>query len=111
MTSIETLVQRQLDAYNQHDINAFLACFSDDVRMYELGENSPFIEGLTAARETYEPLFTNSPDLHVELVNRIANGDIVVDHEHVIGMGDDGPMRCIAIYRIKENQIASVWFG
>ena len=111
MTPNETLVQRQLDAYNRHDIDAFLDCFADDVRMYELGEKSPFIEGHTAARDTYGPLFSNSPNLHVELVNRIVNQDIVVDHEHVVGMGDDGPMRCVAIYRIQKDRIASVWFG
>ena len=111
MTPTEALVQRQLDAYNRHDIDAFLDCFSDDVRMYELGEDSPFVDGTAAARETYGPLFASSPDLHAELVNRIVNEDVGIDHEHVVGMGDDEPMRCVAIYRIREDRIASVWFG
>ena len=30
------LAQRQLDAYNAHDLEAFLACYAYDVEVYEL---------------------------------------------------------------------------
>ena len=33
MTSPEAIVQRQLEAYNARDLERFVACYGDDVRV------------------------------------------------------------------------------
>lgn len=52
------------------------------------------------------------PDLHGRLVNRIVNGDIVVDQEIVTRTFADGPgeIRVVAIYEVRGPHIAQAWF-
>lgn len=105
------IVQKQLDAYNSLDIDSFVVCFAEDIKMYELEGNKLICEGRQVFRERYAQLFASSPQLHVTLVNRIHNGDLVIDHEHVTGMREAEPFDAIAIYKVTNNMITTVWFG
>jgi hypothetical protein len=80
------IVQRQLDAYNAHDLDAFTACFSDDVRLYRMPEPTPRTIGRDALRAFYAEHRFSIPTLRAELVNRIAFGDKVADHERIHGL-------------------------
>ena len=107
----ETVVQRQLDAYNAHDIAGFAACFAEDVSVLELGDGSVICEGREALRDLYGPLFERCPNLHARLVNRIASGEMIVDHESVTGMDDRAPFEAIAIYEVMGGLVTRVWFA
>ncbi|WP_276481120.1 amidohydrolase family protein [Paraflavitalea pollutisoli] len=102
------LVQQQLNAYNARDIEGFLAPYSDSVRVY-MFPNQLIAEGKEAMRKEYSGMFTQVKELHCELVNRIVEGDTVVDQENVTGFGDK-PLKAIAIYKIRNNKIAEVYF-
>ena len=104
------IVQKQLDAYNSLDIDSFVVCFAEDIKMYELEGNKIICEGQEVFRERYAQLFSSSPQLHVKLVNRIHSGDLVIDHEHVTGMRDLEPFDAVAIYKV-ENSIITVLTG
>ena len=60
-------------------------------------------------RSTYSQMFKNTPELHCELVNRIVQGDTVIDRERVTGFGGK-PLEATAIYKIKDGKIAKVYF-
>lgn len=108
MTSPETLAQRQLEAYNAHDLDAFCACFADDVTVELLVEGEEMFQGMTAFRARYTERFRH-PDLHARLVNRIACGRVVVDEEEVTGL-PDSPLHVIAIYEVADGLIRKVRF-
>lgn len=109
-TPIE-LAQRQLEAYNRRDLEAFLAVFSDDCRLYELGKEAPTTVGKAAMRERYANLFAKSPSLNCVIVNRTALGRAVIDFEQITGrMGEPGVLEAIAIYEIEGDRIARVHF-
>ena len=55
MTLLE-LVETQLNAYNQHDLGAFCACFHEDVQLYEGAELVS--TGREALRERYSEMFS-----------------------------------------------------
>ena len=55
MTPIEDLAQQQLDAYNRSDLDAFVACYHPDVRVFNGNEHS--LSGIDAFRERYRTLF------------------------------------------------------
>ena len=55
MSEVAALARRQLEAYNQSDLEAFVACYHPEVRVYE-GE-SLVCEGRRAFRERYRRLF------------------------------------------------------
>src|SRR5690349_16355663 len=103
------VVQRQLECYNQRQLDAFCACFTDDVALYEWGSTTPNYAGKDALRERYRHLFDNSPALNCQLANRIALGRIVIDHERITGrMGAPEVLEILAIYEVDEGLIRSI---
>jgi len=56
-------------------------------------------------RKQYEQLFTITPDLHCELVNRIVNGNTAIDHKRITGFSKQQVFEAVAIYRIAEGNL------
>jgi imidazolonepropionase-like amidohydrolase len=108
-SSPAALVQRQLNAYNRRDLESFLESYSEDVEIYD-SPNEQQLKGKVSMRESYRVLFEKSPQLHCELVNRIALGDTVVDQERVTGL-QGKTVEAIAIYTIKDGKISRVTFA
>lgn len=103
----ETLAQKQLEAYNAHNINAFLEPYADDVEIY-LFPNKLLYKGKDAMRKEYGEFFKNASKLHCELKNRIVQGNTVIDKEYITGAGE--PFEAVAIYQIENNKIKKVYF-
>ncbi len=109
-TPAAALAQRQLDAYNAHDLEAFLACYTDDVEVRDVRTGALLMQGREAMRARYGPLFER-PGLHAALVTRTVLGDdVAIDVERVRGLRDDGEVDAVAIYERRGALIAKVWF-
>ena len=102
------VVQRQLDAYNAQDLDAFCACFSVDCVLAELN-GAVTQQGADALRERYQTLFETYPENHAALVNRVAVGDFVIDHEDITRSPSER-INAVAIYTVKNGLIARVDF-
>ena len=102
-----TLVQRQLNAYNFRNIEAFLEPYADDIEGYEY-PNKLLFKGKETMRKGYADMFDNSPKLHCELMGRIVQGNIVIDKERV-QFGNE-IMEATAIYHIENGKIKKVYF-
>lgn len=102
------LAQAQLDAYNARDIDAFCACFSDEVEVRSFPSGELLFAGMDAFRERYARRF-ESPGLHAEVVRRIAKDQVVIDEEHVVGIGE-APVHAVAMYHCGASHIEAVWF-
>lgn len=103
------IVQRQLDAYDIGDIDAFLATYTDDVEVYD-HPSTLLMRGHVAMRETYSKLFASAPELKTHISQRIAHGAFVIDYETVTGIPGGGSRSVVAIYEIRDGLIARVWF-
>lgn len=100
------LVQKQLEAYNERDIDAFMAVFHKEISLWEFDHEKPKVEGFEAVKEVYNELFEDSPELHSEVVNRSTMGNKVLDYELVTGIrGSDETMTLIMLYEIKDGKI------
>ena len=53
-------------------------------------------------------MFANPPNLHCELVGRIAQGNVVIDKEQV--QFGDKIIEAVAIYHITNGKISKVYF-
>ena len=76
------LAQRQLNAYNLRNIEAFLEPYADDVEVYNY-PNTLLFKGKETMRTGYTQMFENTHNLHCELVGRISQGNVVMDKELV----------------------------
>lgn len=106
----EILAQQQLNAYNNRNLEAFLAPYSDSVQLYDLNSGKLLMNGKENMRKQYGTVFTNIKNLHCQLVNRIVQGNTVIDHERVTGF-DNKPVEAIAIYKIENGKIVKVYFS
>jgi hypothetical protein len=107
-TSPEELADQQLIAYNAHNLEAFLVPYAEDVEIYDLTSNKLQVKGKEAMRKQYAFL-NNIGTLHCNLLNRIVQGNIVIDHEEILL---DGGKRVygVAIYETENGKIRRVWF-
>jgi hypothetical protein len=108
MSAID-VVQRQLDAYNAHDLAGFVATYSDNVQVFRMPATQPAIQGKAQLAEFYAKHRFNVPGLRAELVDRMAMGNKVVDHEFIHGLGD-AVVEGVAVYQVVDELITCVWF-
>ncbi|MES3018120.1 MAG: amidohydrolase family protein [Bacteroidota bacterium] len=102
------LVQRQLNAYNARNIEAFLEPYADDVELYEYPDKL-FSKGKNQMRKDYQGMFEKLPNLHCEIKERTIKGNVITDKEIVTGMGPN-KVEATAIYHIADNKISKVYF-
>ncbi len=101
----EQVVQRQLEAYNEGNIDKFMAVFSDDIELWTLGESQPWSKGHEAVKAVYANLFKNSPDLHSVVMNRSVIGNKVIDYERITGRNGGEVLYLVMIYEVRDGKI------
>jgi len=113
MTSPAAIVQRQLDAYNAHDLDAWLATYAEHARQFEYPDQL-LAQGHAALRERMRQRFAD-PALRARLVQRAVMGTMVIDQELVTRSVQGGlaQMELVAIYEVHDGRIqtASFVFG
>jgi len=102
-------VQRQLDAYNAHDLERFVAEYTDDIQVFRPPATLPVLSGKPAFAAHYAKNRFSLPGLRAQLVHRMVAGSTVVDHERITGL-EDGVVEAIAVYRVSADRICAVWF-
>ncbi|NQY05388.1 MAG: nuclear transport factor 2 family protein [Flavobacteriaceae bacterium] len=105
--SPETIVQKQLDAYNEGDIKAFMATFSDGITLYNFPETVS-LSSKALMEANFGGFFDQYPDLHVEIDSRIVIGNKVIDEER--GTYADKTFHAVAIYEVNHGKITKVTF-
>ena len=105
VSGAEAVVERQVEAYNAHDLNGFCACYSDDVVVID-GDGNDMLRGMEAFRERYRQQFEG--DASGEIVGRLSAGSWVVDHEitRLAGQTLEG----LVAYRVRGELIDRVHF-
>jgi uncharacterized protein (TIGR02246 family) len=106
--SPEALVDRQIDAYNAHDADAFAAVYAEDMQLYDLG-GELFLFGREALRERYALLFANAPLINVRIVKRIIVGNTVIDEERITRTASGRDAHVAVIYEASGGLIRRVW--
>jgi hypothetical protein len=101
------LVQRQLNAYNARNIDAFLDTYADDVELYNFS-GQLLMKGKEAMKKTYGSIFATTPNLYCEIVARMVIGNKVIDQEKV--RNGNQTIRAAAVYEIDKGKIKRVTF-
>ena len=105
------VVQAQLEAYNAHDLEGWVATYSAEAEQFLLHAGS-LARGHIAIRqrmvERFKDLF-----LHAELLHRTCIENVVVDHELVTRMFPEGlaSVEMICIYEVQEDKIVKATFA
>ncbi|WP_339624474.1 nuclear transport factor 2 family protein [uncultured Winogradskyella sp.] len=105
--SPEYIVQKQLDAYNARDIDAFMATYTADIELYNFPETLRS-KGQEPMRKSYMEFFKNTPNLNCQILKRIVIGNKVIDHELVTANGNT--FKAVAVYEVENGLIRKVTF-
>jgi hypothetical protein len=101
-------VQLQFEAYNARDLPRFLSAFSEDISSFRLPDMTPLLAGKAAYGDFYAKERFVHAGLRAELVNRIALGNTVIDHELIYGLADE-PIETAIMFVIRDGLIAQVF--
>ena len=105
----EQVVDRQLDAFNRHDLEALSATFADGATLYDLPDRVRQ-SGIAEIRKAYALAFANNPALRATISSRILQGRFVVDHQTVSGFANTPPVTEIVIYEVVGGKVQRIWF-
>jgi hypothetical protein len=106
----EEIVQAQLEAYNAHDLAAWLATYAKDAQQFEFPATL-LASGHEQIKERAAARFSD-PQVHARLISRTVIGELVIDHEMVTRMFPEGlgEMELTCLYQVRAGQIQSASF-
>ena len=103
------IVTRQIEAYNNKDLEGNMILFSDDFKVIRFSDGNVLIDGKEACREMYHQLFSNSPNLFAEAISRIDFENKTILHEYIHGRnGSSEKIEQLIIFEIYNNKIAKM---
>ena len=105
----ERVVMEQVNAYNQHDLEAFVETYAPDARFYAFPDTL-ISTGHADIRRVFSQLFPAAPELKAAVTERVVNGRIVVLKEVVTGGPQGTPTTDTVIYEVVNGKISRVWF-
>lgn len=104
----EDIVQKQVNAYNARDIDAFVSFYHPEATVYRFPDHV-LASGWKEIYERYQRRFSEAPRLHCEIINRIVSGDFVIDEEVITGLPDEGIIEAVVIYEVSDGYIVNSW--
>ena len=110
ITDPGAVIQRQMEAYNRGDAEAFCAFFAPDIvtRLYENDEI--LASGLAENRELYRRRFSENPNLHMVVQSRVVLDNVVVDRELITGFDGGRTLTAIAIHEVRDGLVQRASF-
>lgn len=113
----EQLVRHLIEAYNDHDLDVFVECFTDDAYIHGAGED---FEGSEGVRTFASGQFEAFPDGTYRIDDLFAHDDRVAlrmtfggtHDEPFFGVEPTGrelSVSEIAIYRMADGEVAEMW--
>lgn len=103
------LAEKQLEAYNKQDLEAFLDCYSSDVEVYNF-PNELVYKGIENMRQRYSTAWAQNPNQKAEVTKRIVLINTIIDEEFVTGRTNGVNAHVVAIYKVADNKIKQVYF-
>ncbi|QHI36706.1 hypothetical protein IMCC3317_20710 [Kordia antarctica] len=108
--SAEAVVQKQVEAYNEGNLDAFLETYSNDVKVYNFPKNYQSLNGKEKVKEVFGNLFKKYPNLHRHIQDRIVTGDTILDHEKITFSTDEPIQKFVTMYIVENEKIKIIHF-
>jgi len=109
-SKIEVLAGQQLEAYNKHDLEAFVNCYHEEVIVLN-SDGKVTVQGRDAFREKYEGMFSRG-NFGATVETRVTHGAHCVDLEnwHRVRKGKEVQGTVLVRYSLRDDLIGTVQF-
>lgn len=101
------VVNDRMSAHNEHDIEKFLSCYSENIQVYDFPDTPLGSSGKDHIRKIFTPLF-NKKSVKTTVKSQMVNGKYVVNRETVVR--EEKTTEYISIYEVENELIQSVRF-
>jgi hypothetical protein len=108
-TRNQDVIDKLVIAYNNHDARAFADFFSEDA-VHGTLHSELLQHGREEIYRRYLEVFATYPENKTEVVQRIAFGKFVIDHELVSRSPSTEPFDVVAIYTLEAGLITRLDF-
>jgi ketosteroid isomerase-like protein len=109
-SSPKGVFERMIQAANRHDLETMVACFAPDYRSEQPFHPERNFVGQAGVRNNWSFFFTTIPDIQIEILGEVAEGDTVWAELHYHGRQTDGKkytVRGVTRLRMQADQI--IW--
>lgn len=100
---MSTVIHRVLAALNEHNLEAFVACYDPEATI-EDGNDQVLAHGHLEIRNRYGPMLETYPALHVEPLGQWKVGSFVVQEERVTRRAAESDHH-VAVYQLANELI------
>jgi len=107
------VIERLRDAMNEHDLEALVGVFDQDVISETPAHPQRTFRGADQVRRNWEQIFAGVPDLRADLLDAVVDGDTVWSEWDWSGTRRDGSahrMRGVTILGLRGASVSSVHF-
>ena len=109
-SSPKLIFERMIEAANRHDLEAMVACFAPGFRSEQPFHPERNFVGPAGVRKNSSFFFTTIPDIQIEILGEVEEGDTVWAELHFHGTQTDGKkymVRGVTLQGIQAGQI--IW--
>lgn len=109
MSSVDTVSTRLLEAMNNHDIQALVACFHDDYHSAQPAHPARHFTGRGQVHKNWSTLFDSMPDFRAELLRAAVDDEVEWAEWHwqaTKANGEPLDERGVTLMGVSEGRIA-----
>lgn len=104
---IEDIVDAQMLAFNNRDIQNMMSLYPDNIKIYNFPDNTLAINGKKECKEMFITLFDQSPNLNAEVIKTIFFANKAIVHEYIYGRnGSDEKKEQVVVFEITDQKIS-----
>ncbi|WP_395377571.1 nuclear transport factor 2 family protein [Marinicella sp. W31] len=101
------VVNGRMSAHNEHNVEKFLAFYSENIQIYDFPDKPLGSSGKDHIRKIFTPLF-HAQSVKTTVKSQMVNGRYVVNRETVVREGKT--IEYISIYEVENGLIQSIRF-
>jgi hypothetical protein len=108
-SSPKVVFERMIQAANRHDLEAMVECFAPDFRSEQPLHPERDFTGQAGVRKNWSFFFTTIPDIQVDILNEVEEGDTVWAELYYLGIQTDGKrftVKGVTLTGIQADKIA-----
>ena len=104
------VVNKQLDAYNNHNYEVFASCYHKEIISFDLNTSEKYEEmSGSSFFKHYFDKFQENPKIHCAVIERIVDGNLVIDKERISNFQGTGHNELV-IYQVNDGLITKMWY-
>ena len=102
---------KQLDAYNKKNLQAFMNCYSNDVKVFMLQSGQMITDGKDQLHSIMKDSFEKDKASKTTVMSKLVQGNLIINQEEITGHEQGKIIRTISIYEVNNDLIQKLWFG